>query len=906
MARAATFAAAAAATAAAAAGAPAVFRGGRVPDAAPPRTAAAAATAAAGTLTLDPYVVVVSPGEGPAFSLAMADVSANLYTVTGVAPIVVAAPPAAGSLPPGTTVLYFGTTAAAPWLEAFALPGGCTGGWEAHCVAAFPAGSAGAPGGYAAVVSTGAGVRGAIFGAYTFTDVVLGFKPLFLFTDTPPAFVGAAGVVINATLAVSFAPPRFKYRAPFINDEDLTGGARPDPLGRNVFDLASWDIFFQTSLRLKANMILIGTNPFPDDTATALASRRGLVCSQHHYDLVGANVFSWPLPSQDWNWQTNAGTMSHLWRSAIAAQGGYEMVWSIGLRGLNDMPYPQCNGGNDAGCGRDISNALSNQTAWIRATPGQENATLMLYLWQEMLPLLANGYLTVPPGTNIVFTDAGVGYVRLDGNWSQYAAGVYYHTAMLDGTANQLTEMIPVSRVAQQLLNVVTYSNSTTIFVDNVSDLKPAPMTSLAVFDLAWNPEPWNATQDFDATAHAWYAKFGVDYVGLAPGPAADAYASLWDAYFSVPYLFNGTSDNLLVQLVLSSADAISADWVTGAGVSPATVAKAEGNLGRMGGPSALSAMAAVNASAWALLPSVPAARVGFYASHVLVQLATHVASLTALSELIAAASALSPAAPGGPAPSPAAGAAHVANALASFNQLLALRRVTEGDAGAWAGTATPMVNIPAAWPLRAYFLADELSDMNSCIGALNTLRLALAAPAHTPLLPVRQPTWYQFEDYQRALAPAYPLAAFNPAWAFALYTRVNCRVSDVTAGTCENAPDGGAFTRGSAAAVTLQIMTSLTEPEPVTREAMRLKAAGERRPGAPAAAAAAGAPGLVIRYTTDGSVPTPASPAYVPGSPPALTSLLPPGSAAVNVTAMAWIDGVATGVPTYTSWVAR
>jgi hypothetical protein len=369
------------------------------------RSAAAALllSSVAHAITLDPYVVVIASGESAAFSMGVHDLQENLYTVTGVAPIVLASPPAPHSLPPQTTVLYFGTTAAAPWLTNLTLPAGCLEGWESHCVAAVPAGSAGTNG-FASVVSTGTGLRGALFGLYQFTDTVLGFKPLYLFTDTPAAYVGAANVVINDTLAVVYAPPRFDYRAPFINDEDLTGHHRPDPLGRNVFDLSAWDAYFETALRMKANMVLIGTNPFPDDTATALAARRGLVLASHHYDIVSSNVFSWPLPGDDWNWLTNAGTMAYLWRASIAQLAQYpEVVFSIGLRGLNDLPYPACaNPANDKECGQQVTYAIANQTQWIRELV--PNATTVLYMWQEILDLLANGYITIPEGTHVVFT----------------------------------------------------------------------------------------------------------------------------------------------------------------------------------------------------------------------------------------------------------------------------------------------------------------------------------------------------------------------------------------------------------------------------------------------------------------------------------------------------------------------
>jgi len=118
------------------------------------------------------------------------------------------------------------------------------------------------------------------------------------------------------------------------------------------------------------------------------------------------------------------------------------------LRGLNDFSYPYCSG--DADCGQQITEVLANQTAWLAAA-GQGDAARVLYLWQELLPLLASGDLRLPQGVDIVFTDAGAGFIRTDGNTTQYAAGVYYHTAMYNGHANQLTEMVPADRIFSQV-----------------------------------------------------------------------------------------------------------------------------------------------------------------------------------------------------------------------------------------------------------------------------------------------------------------------------------------------------------------------------------------------------------------------------------------------------------------------
>lgn len=872
--------------------------------------------ALASGFALKQYVVVVSAAENDAMKLALQDLDRDLYTVTGSAAVTLNAPPTPGSLPTGTAVIYFGTLAAAPWLSSFALPPTCLEGWEAHCVVSVPAGGPGSAG-YQSIVATGVGVRGAIYGAYTFSDAVLGFKPLFLFTDTPAAYAGPQGLWVDDNITIVFTPPKFDYRATFINDEDLTGGRFADPYAKNVFDLTAWDTFFQATLRMKANAVLVGTNPFPDDSATALAARRGLVISHHHYDLLGGNVFSWPLPADDWTWDQDAGTMSLVWKAAIAAQSGYpEVAWSVGLRGLNDVAYPGCSpitSKNAQYCGETISYAIGNQTKWVKSLPNQANATLILYMWQELLDLLSSGYLTVPEGVSVVFTDAGSGYVRTDANWTQYSEGCYYHTAMLDGTANQLTEMVPVSRVIEQLLGVINASKATKVFVDNISDLKPVPMTTSAVYDLVWDPTPWNATRDYNASARAWYAKFGQDYCLLAPADAS-TYATLWEAYFNVPYIFGGSSDNLLAQSISQVATSIAADWATGTGVTQATVTSATNIVARLGGAGTLSTLSHLNSSAWALAAAVPRARMGFYVSHTLMQFNLQLACVQALVLLQSAAVALSPPTPGGPVPDPASALSMLQAASSGLEFLKSLRHATEGDAGAWTGLGIgslgPVVNIGQAYPNRALYLYDTLSDIEASYGAIQTCMIALGQPAQAPLFPIRASSWYKFEAYQKEVTANYPLVNFNPQYNMPTYVRSNCRVSDVANGTCLTSPDGGWFIQGSSASLTLQIMTSQTEPlregemydgPAATRQAMREL----QRLGLASSDPVPGAAALAIYYSTDGSMPTPSSPAYMPGQSPRFTDLAK-GQASVTVKAMAWIDGVPTGQVTTTVWNAH
>ena len=54
------------------------------------------------------------------------------------------------------------------------------------------------------------------------------------------------------------------------------------------------------------------------------------------------------------------------------------------------------------------------------------------------------------------------------------------HTAMLDGGANQLTEMISPALIFEQLWALASNASSLFYFVDNVSDMLPVPLSTAA------------------------------------------------------------------------------------------------------------------------------------------------------------------------------------------------------------------------------------------------------------------------------------------------------------------------------------------------------------------------------------------------------------------------------------------
>lgn len=416
--------------------------------------------------------------------------------------------------------------------------------------------------------------------------------------------------------------------------------------------------------------------------------------------------------------------------------------------------------------------------------------------------------------------------------------------------------MIPVDRIITQFAPVVNKSKATDIMIDNVSDLRPVPMTTDMLLKFVWDPAPYLAVSDPVAAALAHYAAWGAQQhhiPGGATAPAAVAYARLWADLFDVPYIQGALSDNFLAGAIQGAASS-GARGVHGDGTVPAAalddarraVARLS-NGSDASGASVVTALAALLSRAEDLSTQLPPARVGYFTSHTLLQVRLHAGSTAALVGVLDTLTAAS--ARNWPAAALAAG-----NALAAAERVLEALR--DGEAASYPGT----------W--RGLYAGDYLSNMQRARDWVLALTAAVAAPGPgAPPLPLVDGAnlWYAW-DFAWQGAPevraAYPLSQrVDPNVAFAVMPRINCEFADSAAGTCTPNADGGLWVRGRGGAVTIQVMTSQT----VT-------------------ATPASAP--VLRYTLDGAAPTPSSPAYEPGHPLVLDALVAAGADTVTITA--------------------
>jgi len=380
------------------------------------------------------------------------------------------------------------------------------------------------------ITLAGADMRGTIFAIYQFSQDYLGVDPMYFWTDNVAPRLKTIDMPDGTDRR--FPAPLCEYRGFFINDEDqLTGWAPANPEERTNIAPVVMDRVFETLLRLKANMVVPSTWPFPDDPQIKAASARGLIVNQHHATPVGMNAIRWPK-DVPYNFTDHPDILRRAWRNAVELYDrDQEILWTVGLRGLSDMPYAELDpnvAGNDAKMGALISRAIAEQMQIVRAR--FPDAKFVTNLWSEGANLMRKGHLHIPDEVIIAWPDEGWGFVRDDGKAAK-GQGFYYHVAMLNSRTNQLSEMVPVDRIRSEFARLIN-AGATRFALVNVSDLRAVAMTAKTTMELAWGGVAP------DKTARDHYRIWAETEFGPGTGgPASDFY----EAYFrAIPHAPSG------------------------------------------------------------------------------------------------------------------------------------------------------------------------------------------------------------------------------------------------------------------------------------------------------------------------------------------------------------------------------
>src|SRR5690349_15609017 len=386
------------------------------------------------------------------------------------------------------------------------------------------------------VLLAGADVRGTIYAIYEFSEEFLGIDPLYYWTDREP--IRHARVELPASLNKQFPAAVFKYRGFFINDEDLlTGWAPGEAKDHTGISLEVWSKIFETILRLKGNMVAPGTWIFPDEPQIKLAGKRGLILTQHHAIPLGLNVARWPK-DVPYSYTSHPEILERAWKDAVSAYpADQEVLWTVGLRGLSDASYAAFDPsvrGNDKALGELITKAIADQIQIVRSV--RPDARFITSLWQEGARLVQQGYLKIPPEVATVWADTGYGYLQDKGLVTE-GQGAYYHVAMMNGRANQLSEMVPVERIDSEFARYIK-AGATHYMLLNTSDIRPVSMTTKAVMDIVWKGLPRDSATD----GPRFYRQWASDEFGPK---AAATVAEIYRDYFDAPAHLPGDEHTL-------------------------------------------------------------------------------------------------------------------------------------------------------------------------------------------------------------------------------------------------------------------------------------------------------------------------------------------------------------------------
>ena len=704
------------------------------------------------TLTADtPWIV--APDEAEPIQRALEDVKRDWYKVFGHLPVVLSTPPAVGWDGP---LLYFGLAAnAAATGEVVSSP---LQGREA-----FALGVRASANGRPVILATGADMRGAIYAAYALSEHILGVDPWWFWTDKEPAF--RTSIAVPAAYNLAVAAPTFKYRGWFINDEDLLNGFSPDPLRENIFSNSMLDRICETLLRLRGNMLVPATFPFPDERCHELTARRGLVIAQHHILVMGLNTYQWP-EGVPFSFTKHPEVLERYWQTCVDTLKDKEVVWSVGYRGKFDRPFwveePEI--ATPEARGRVISCAIAKQVEIIRRA--QPNAAIIANMWEEGANLYRQGTIALPPGVTLVWPDDGTGLMRENGlahilgvtgirdaaarssihgtaaanrhsiaeteiaapptRQPQAGQGMYYHTAMLSWWFNQLSEMVPPARIYQELGRFIR-AGATEYFLLNLSDVRPVPLGTDCAMKLAWD-----ATSYRDRTDAENQAAFLLDWCRRQYGTAvAPQVVALYEKYFDVPShrpdVRQGehAPHSYLKKLGVEVFPLLLAGQPLTSNLNDDVSTRLTSSLAN------LATLAPLLAEAQALVPSLPPDRREFFQSHLLTALGLHLHGHEMLAAYCAALLCLQRQDRPGT-------EAQLVRALAGIDEVFATLRLAER--GKW-----------AAWYLGEHFVGIDLSR--------DQIRTQLALVRGEPPPPSRPRRFYpELYKHQDAFHRSFPL----------------------------------------------------------------------------------------------------------------------------------------------------
>jgi len=340
-----------------------------------------------------------------------------------------------------------------------------------------------------ALVLVGSDRRGTAYAVYELCKQI-GVSPWYFWADVP---VNKKADIFVKRGSYQFGPPSVKYRGIFINDYKYGlrkwAGQTQDPqtggLGENSFRKV-----FELMLRLKANYIWNGTRP----EIAKIANDYAIVLGTPHNRQMLAS--GWNKDKQGpWQYDINRDNIYNFWNSWVEKLGGFEAVYTIGMRSNLDLPMQ-----GDLTIDEKVAlmeEIIDDQRQILTNNIDQpiEDIPQVLVLYKEVLGLYNQG-IKVPDDVTLVWPDDNYGYMKRFSNSKERArmggAGVYYHLSYLGRPHDYLWLSTTHPVLIWEEMQKAYDFNARELWVFNVGDIKPAEYNISFALDMAWDVSAFN------------------------------------------------------------------------------------------------------------------------------------------------------------------------------------------------------------------------------------------------------------------------------------------------------------------------------------------------------------------------------------------------------------------------------
>ena len=428
-----------------------------------------------------------------------------------------------GDFPDGPLVIA-GTIGQSAAIDALIADGkvdttGLTGTWEAYRLQLVenPSENVGQ-----ALVIMGGTPRGTAYGIFEISRRI-GVSPLVWWADVAPAPMDNIYVRGDKT---DVEKPSVQYRGIFINDEDwamLPWARRTIDATYNNIGPATYEKVMELLLRLRANCLW----PAKHGSSRAfwsleenkrLAKAYAIVMSSGD-SMLRDNLWEWPRfkagnNSSNFTFATNPEGCYDYWAKRAGEARGFEGIYDIGMRGLQDVALLGYNG--QAAQLQGLADIIAAQRQIITDSLGGDPTKVpQIYIPYKEALTLYNAGLKIPDDVTMCWVDDNYAYIRqlptAQERKRSGGHGIYYHLSYLGNPCSYIwLSTIAPSLVSFELSKA--YENGMTRFwMVNVGDIKPAEAEMEYFMEMAWNVGRWTPDRAWEFSRW-WAAKtFGED-----------------------------------------------------------------------------------------------------------------------------------------------------------------------------------------------------------------------------------------------------------------------------------------------------------------------------------------------------------------------------------------------------------